>query len=83
MSQAAALPDIETREDCERLVRAFYAKAFADPLIGYLFVDGFQRTFPTPILAGITLVALLALAPDLLLVAARRVLAPWAKGAAR
>ncbi|RKE22359.1 ABC transporter permease [Streptomyces sp. TLI_171] len=51
--------------------------------LGYLFVDGFQRTFPTPILAGITLVALLALATDLLLVAARRVLAPWAKGAAR
>ncbi|MFJ1751654.1 ABC transporter permease [Kitasatospora sp. NPDC088134] len=51
--------------------------------LGYLFVDGFQRTFPTPILAGIVLVALLALVTDLLLVAARRVLAPWAKGAAR
>jgi hemoglobin len=32
-------PDIETREDCERLVRAFYARAFADPMIGYLFTD--------------------------------------------
>ncbi|GAA2089790.1 ABC transporter permease subunit [Kitasatospora saccharophila] len=51
--------------------------------LGYLFVDGFQRTFPTPILAGIVLVALLALATDLLLVAARRVLAPWARGVAR
>ncbi|MFD7733865.1 ABC transporter permease [Kitasatospora phosalacinea] len=51
--------------------------------LGYLFVDGFQRTFPTPILAGIALVALLALATDLLLVAARRVLAPWERGAAR
>ncbi|GLW53463.1 ABC transporter permease [Kitasatospora phosalacinea] len=51
--------------------------------LGYLFVDGFQRTFPTPILAGIVLVALLALATDLLLVAARRVLAPWERGAAR
>ncbi|MFJ5229546.1 ABC transporter permease [Kitasatospora sp. NPDC088391] len=51
--------------------------------LGYLFVDGFQRTFPTPILAGIVLVALLALVTDLLLVAARLVLAPWAKGAAR
>ncbi|WP_033212368.1 ABC transporter permease [Kitasatospora phosalacinea] len=51
--------------------------------LGYLFVDGFQRTFPTPILAGIALVALLALATDLLLVAARRVLAPWARGVAR
>ncbi|GLW67922.1 ABC transporter permease [Kitasatospora phosalacinea] len=51
--------------------------------LGYLFVDGFQRTFPTPILAGIALVALLALATDLLLVAARRVLAPWERGVAR
>ena len=33
------LPDIETRADCERLVRAFYAKAMADPVIGFIFVD--------------------------------------------
>ncbi|WP_030265803.1 ABC transporter permease [Streptomyces sp. NRRL B-24484] len=51
--------------------------------LGYLFVDGFQRTFPTPILAGIALVVLLALATDLLLVLARRLLAPWASGGAR
>jgi hemoglobin len=31
--------DIETREDCERLVRDFYARAFADPIIGFLFTD--------------------------------------------
>ncbi len=31
--------DIETREDCERLVRAFYARALADPIIGFIFVD--------------------------------------------
>jgi hemoglobin len=31
--------DIETRADCERLVRAFYARAFEDPVIGYLFTD--------------------------------------------
>jgi hemoglobin len=31
--------DIKTRADCERLVRAFYAKAFADPIIGFIFVD--------------------------------------------
>jgi hemoglobin len=31
--------DIETRDDCERLVRAFYAKAFDDAMIGYLFTD--------------------------------------------
>ncbi|MGW6912629.1 ABC transporter permease [Kitasatospora sp. NPDC054939] len=54
--------------------------------LGYLFIDGFQRTFPTPIVAGIALIAALALAVDLLLVGARRVLAPWAvreKGAGR
>jgi hemoglobin len=31
--------DITDRADCERLVRAFYAKAMTDPMIGYLFVD--------------------------------------------
>jgi hemoglobin len=31
--------DIETRADCERLVREFYARAFADPIIGFLFTD--------------------------------------------
>ncbi len=35
----AAFPDIETREDCERLVRAFYTAAFADPIIGFIFTD--------------------------------------------
>ena len=33
------LHDIETREDCERLVRAFYGRALADPIIGFIFVD--------------------------------------------
>jgi len=32
-------PDIQTREDCERLVRAFYGRALADPIIGWLFTD--------------------------------------------
>jgi hemoglobin len=31
--------DIETRADCERLVRAFYERAFADDMIGFLFTD--------------------------------------------
>src|ERR1700754_5072128 len=31
--------DIETREDCERLVRAFYSRALTDPIIGYIFTD--------------------------------------------
>jgi hemoglobin len=32
-------PDIATREDCERVVRAFYERAFEDPIIGFLFTD--------------------------------------------
>ena len=36
---AAALRDIETRADCERLVRAFYGKAMVDPVIGFIFTD--------------------------------------------
>jgi hemoglobin len=31
--------DIETRADCERLVRAFYQRAMTDPMIGFFFVD--------------------------------------------
>jgi hemoglobin len=31
--------DIETRDDCERLVRAFYGRALTDPVIGWLFTD--------------------------------------------
>ncbi|MDE3129871.1 MAG: group III truncated hemoglobin [Acidobacteriota bacterium] len=32
-------PAIETRADCERLVRAFYGRAMVDPIIGFLFTD--------------------------------------------
>jgi hemoglobin len=31
--------DIETRADCEALVRAFYSKALTDGVIGFLFTD--------------------------------------------
>jgi hemoglobin len=31
--------DIEDRADCERLVRAFYARALVDPMIGFIFTD--------------------------------------------
>ncbi|HEX5147414.1 MAG TPA: group III truncated hemoglobin [Conexibacter sp.] len=31
--------DIRTRDDVERLVRAFYGKALVDPQIGFLFTD--------------------------------------------
>ena len=33
------MPDIETRADCERLVRAFYGRALEDPIIGFIFTD--------------------------------------------
>ena len=33
------MADIETRADCERLVRAFYERALVDPVIGWLFTD--------------------------------------------
>ena len=39
MSAGTAVHDIETRADCERLVRAFYSRAMSDPLIGWIFVD--------------------------------------------
>jgi hemoglobin len=35
----ASQRDIETRGDCERLVRAFYGRALTDPVIGWLFTD--------------------------------------------
>ena len=31
--------DIETRADCETLVRAFYGRALTDEVIGWIFVD--------------------------------------------
>jgi hemoglobin len=31
--------DIDSRADCERLVRAFYGRALDDPIIGFLFRD--------------------------------------------
>ena len=39
VSETPDLSDIESREDCERLVRAFYTKALADPIIGFIFTD--------------------------------------------
>src|SRR6201996_3104201 len=35
----SARHDIENRDDCERLVRAFYGRALTDPVIGFIFVD--------------------------------------------
>ena len=36
---ATGYRDIESREDCERLVRAFYERALEDPVIGFIFTD--------------------------------------------
>lgn len=46
--------------------------------LGYLFIDGLQRSFPTEIYVGLVLVIALALICDLLLVGAGRALTPWA-----
>ena len=39
MNSRAGVGDIQTRADCERLVRTFYSRALADPIIGWIFVD--------------------------------------------
>ncbi|WP_354702188.1 hypothetical protein DSM112329_02542 [Paraconexibacter sp. AEG42_29] len=39
MTERAVLGDIESRADCERLVRAFYGRALTDPVIGFIFTD--------------------------------------------
>ena len=35
----SATRDIETRADCQRLVRTFYGRALEDPVIGFIFTD--------------------------------------------
>lgn len=51
---AEARHDIETREDCERLVRAFYGRALEDPVIGYIFTDvaGLDLDEHVPVIAA-------------------------------
>jgi osmoprotectant transport system permease protein len=48
--------------------------------LGYFFIDGFQRDFPTEIYVGLALTIALALICDLILVVVRRTLTPWARG---
>jgi osmoprotectant transport system permease protein len=45
--------------------------------LGYLFIDGLQRDFPTEIYIGLFCIIVLALVCDLILVAIRRALTPW------
>jgi osmoprotectant transport system permease protein len=45
--------------------------------LGYFFIDGEQRDFPTEIYVSLILVIVLAVVCDLVLVGVRRVLTPW------
>ena len=49
--------------------------------LGYLFIDGQQRSFTTEVVWGIVLVIALALVTDTVLVLARWTLTPWQRGA--
>jgi osmoprotectant transport system permease protein len=51
--------------------------------LGQLFIDGFTLDFPTPLIVGVVLSALLAFAADLLLVGVQWGLTPWARGRGR
>lgn len=50
--------------------------------LGQLFTEGFQISYPAPIIIGIVLTLALALVFDLLLVGARRALSPWQRAGA-
>ena len=45
--------------------------------LGNLFMDGFLRQFPTPLIVGLVLSVMLAVAADLGLLGIQRVLTPW------
>src|SRR5918998_5600072 len=45
--------------------------------LGNLFMDGFLRQFPTPLIVGLVLSVALAVAADLGLLGVQRVLTPW------
>jgi len=45
--------------------------------LGNLFMDGFLRQFPTPLIVGLVLSVMLAVAADLGLLGVQRVLTPW------
>ncbi|MFE7132285.1 ABC transporter permease [Streptomyces sp. NPDC057638] len=53
------------------------ATYIGDGGLGQLFTDGFQRNFPTPVIAGVVLTLLLALVADAALVGVQRLLSPW------
>jgi len=47
--------------------------------LGDLILDGIGRRFPTPIMVGSLLAIALAVAADLLLLGAQRLVSPWAR----
>lgn len=47
--------------------------------LGYLFINGYQRYFPTEIVIGIVFILLIALVFDLILVVLGRILMPWSR----
>lgn len=47
--------------------------------LGYLFLDGYQRTFPTEVVIGIGFTVLIALVFDAVLVLLGRLLLPWTR----
>lgn len=51
--------------------------------LGYLFLNGYQRTFPTEVVIGIVFTLLLALVFDTILVVLGRLLMPWTRVDAR
>lgn len=53
------------------------ATYIGDGGLGQLFTDGFQRDFPTPVIAGVVLTLLLAVVADASLVALQYALTPW------
>lgn len=47
--------------------------------LGYLFINGYQRDFPTEVMIGIVFTLIIAIVFDQLLVAIGRVLMPWTR----
>lgn len=51
--------------------------------LGYLFIDGYQRSFPTEVVIGMVFVVLLAVVLDRLLVLVGAIVMPWTRAVAR
>ncbi|MEO6941713.1 MAG: ABC transporter permease subunit [Terrimesophilobacter sp.] len=51
--------------------------------LGYLFINGYQRDFPTEVMIGIVFTLIIAVAFDQILVGIGRILMPWDRGARR